>query len=203
MKERVLSRHDRIRLLLETCLDYLPPLPIARYGQQAPLLSDPMIHEAVALRNDDQGEGDAYRANQRELDRLEREMGLRQERATKTRRERHYASGSYANLDAAMDLLRDVDPFSHRVLHRTYLDHLVVASPDIVSGCIEALAYWMPAEIRLPDYVADRAGETLNVRIRLLHAEHPSKSQAWLAKRLNTSQATVSRALSVGKRTAA
>jgi hypothetical protein len=203
--DRILTRHDRIRLLLESAYDYLPPVQIARYGQQSPLYSDPMINQSVQDRNDDQTAADGRRANQRELERLRSEASDRAGDATDhlfRRREALYSQGDYARLHEALANLKAVDAYSHRVLQRTYLDCLNVASWIIVEGCIWQLGQWMPDPVRIPAWLSDRAGETLHVRIRICAAEHPAWSQQKIAKRCGCDRSTVSRALTATKKVA-
>ena len=202
MTDQQLSRTDRIRLLLESHHDYLPGPKISRYGEQAAMSTDPMIHQAVQERVDEQQ--DAMRDNWREIQRLQRlERPESDEDPILKRQEAHYKAGSYAALDQALIVLRDSDRFAWIVLTRTYTDGLRVCTPELLIESIERLSPLMPAEIRLPEYVADRNGETLHVRIRLYAQEHPNASQSKIAKRFRVHQTTVSRALAVLKGAAA
>lgn len=202
MTDQPLSRVDRIRLLLESHHDYLPGPKISRYGEQAAMSTDPMIHQAVQERVDEQQ--DLMRDNLRELERLQRlSVPDSLEDPLIRRRDAHYASGSYAALDRGLATLRDVDRYSWIVLQRTYVDGLKVCTIDLLLDAIQALSPHLPAELRLPEYVADRNGETLHVRIRIYAQEHPSASQSKIARKFRVNQSTVSRALAVLKGAAA
>jgi len=196
-----IPRLDRVRLLLESWMDYLPPLPIARYGHQEPLSDDPMVNSVVQGYAVDAADG--YRANLRALERLRRDE-FRGETSREDprwlRRERHLNSGSYWELEDAMRRLQGWHPYHHRVLTRWYVDGITVTTIGERDVAIGVLASFMPAVILLPGYVADRNGEPLHARIRLLAAEKPTWSQRRLAKSLGTSQATVCRALEEPKR---
>jgi hypothetical protein len=200
MSEQI-TRQDRIRLLLESWLDYLPPLQIARYGHQEPLSDDPMVRSVVEGYAVDAADG--YRANLRALERLNHDEfrgETTREDPRWLRRERHLNSGSYWELESAMRHLQVAHAYEHRVLTRWYVDEIRVSTLQERDNAILLLSDYMPVVILLPAYVADRNGEPLHARIRLLAAEKPRWSQRRLAKSLGTSQATVCRALEEPKR---
>lgn len=205
------------------------------------LMDDPIRKPAQDSRRLHAGHGGADREHQRDLVRLRdntirrleqqeqvragREAAVDSSTAVIDAHDRLYAHGSYAELDLALDWLRDVHPAGYLVAmgvaYQPFQEEPVEPSRGVVVAVCELLASRMPATIRVPGFVTVWTAEEVRRRadvlaeqatwagrrqpaaraqrdaiIRGLAAEGLAAGK--IGERLNVSRWTVQRVLAVG-----
>ena len=142
------------------------------------------------------------RQNASELRRLELEARLRagavsedERRVLVSKKQRHYQTGSYEELEEAMRQLRKRQPYSYFILSRRFVDAVPFAVDEArLSAALRALSDLLPDLIRVPGTLLPPPEDDKAERDRRIQAwAVAGRSTRWIGDRVGLSHVRVSK----------